>query len=344
MRGEGSPQALPGGLLRGHEQDPRRVDVQAVHHAAAKPALSDAVDPLAEARPLRRQRAQHGAPLVRTQRMDRRAGGLVDGQPAFALCEHRHPELCVGRRSLVLRAAEAPHHDLQPGVQQEPLRARAERSSRLGGPRGGELDPPGREQPAHLAPRERELPCEEGVEAAARIVLGDDQPAIRRVSRLGRRSPGAGIGAVGSDVGGLHRGAGYCESRAGHRPRRPSDSPPRPGLGTLPGDAARQRTDRGRPSRSGTSAPADAGGGLREHRDYGPAALVSTRLSARGPSQGAAGSRSPRPSVSRRHPPPTRGCGEPITPRRSRSRVSRAPSRSRPHGPGSERRARERAR
>ena len=56
--------------------------------------MDDAASQAALAHPVHlrmagRDRPEHGAGLVRPERVDGASRGLVDRQPAFALCEHR---------------------------------------------------------------------------------------------------------------------------------------------------------------------------------------------------------------------------------------------------------------
>ena len=119
MLAERAAQPIPLGILGGHQNHSGCLDVQAVHHPAAEPALPHTLNFRAKDRDV----AEQGAHFPDLERVYRHAGGLRQGEPTLAFGEHRGRDLSLpGQRNpLVRRGHEGLHTQLTLGLQRAAL-------------------------------------------------------------------------------------------------------------------------------------------------------------------------------------------------------------------------------
>ena len=99
MLAERTTQSLPDRLVGCEGECARRIDIEPMYDTRPKSALSDPNNLSAT----RDHRVQNRVILVRPERMDPTAGGLVDHEPTLALGDESPIEIRARQRPLVFR-------------------------------------------------------------------------------------------------------------------------------------------------------------------------------------------------------------------------------------------------
>ena len=138
----------------------------------------------------RDQRVQDGARLVRVERMDGAAGGLVDREPARPLREHGERRVRFGHRALLAGMHEVRDGDAGSRLERHALGAAVGRHA-------VERDPAPLEQLARLRTGERQPPGEQHVQPLVRLLRIDFEFMVARLG-LGHGGWGHGSRAFGA--------------------------------------------------------------------------------------------------------------------------------------------------